>query len=114
MVNPGSFQGARKEFLLAEKAAYKEAVAGGYARDALANIQRRFFKRFLINLPLSVDPTPEELAAVDDDVPEVEYEAPDEDRMLPDEFSVAMKAFEDRQRLIQFREDVSTVVPCLS
>ena len=51
MVNPGTFRGLRKEFLLGEKATYSEAVTGGYAADALANIQRRYFKRFPPELP---------------------------------------------------------------
>ena len=113
MVNPGSFQGTRKEFLLGEKAAYKVAVTGGYARDALSIIQGRFLRRFPIDLSLSVEPTPEELAAVNDETPDLEYEAPDEEKMTPDEFSEATKAFEDRQSLIQFRKDVSNVVLCL-
>jgi hypothetical protein len=115
MVNPGSFRGIRKEFLLGEKPTYSVAVIGGCARDTLANIQRRFLKRFPIDLSDSVDPTPEVLAAIDDDTPDEEYEAPDQEKMTVDEFSEATRVIEDRQRRIQFRKDVSDVVIlCLS
>jgi hypothetical protein len=115
MVNPGSFQGARKEFLFGEKPAYQAAVSGGYARDALAIIQRRFFKRFPIDLPLSDDPTPDALASVNDDTPDDEPEAPDEDLMMaPEEFTAAIEVFKQRQSLIQFRKEVSDIVCCLS
>ncbi len=113
MVNPGSFRGARKDFLLGEKPPYKAAVSGGYARDALATIQRRYFKRFPIDLPDTVDPTPDQLAAIDDDMPDVEHKAPNAENMGLDEFEAAMKAFDDRQRLIQFQKDVSDVFFCL-
>jgi hypothetical protein len=109
MVNPGFFQGARKEFLLGEKAAYNAAVTGGYARDTLAKIQRRF----PIGLPLTVDPSAEELAAFDDNTPDKEDKAPDEENMTPEEFVIAGQAFEERMRLIQFRKEVSDVVLCL-
>jgi hypothetical protein len=39
MVNPGAFQGARKDFLLSQKAEYKAGVLRGYAGDPLAQIQ---------------------------------------------------------------------------
>ena len=107
MVNPGSFQGARKDFLLGEKVAYKAAVTGGYARDALATIQRRFFKCFPIGLPLTVDPSAEELAAIDDDTPDDEEEDPEEKNMTPEEFVVARQAFQERRRLFLFRKAAS-------
>lgn len=114
MVNPGFFQGARKEFLLGEKAAYNAAITGGYARrDTLAKIQRHFLKRFPIGLPLTVDPSAEELAAFDDDTPDKEDEAPEEENMTPEEFVIARQAFEERMRLFQFRKEVSDVVLCL-
>ena len=44
MVNPGAFQGLRKQFLMNEKPTYKAGVLGGYAADALANIQCCYFR----------------------------------------------------------------------
>ena len=75
MVNPGAFQGSRKAFLLSQKADYRDGVVGGYAADALAKIQRKYFKRYPIDLPDLKEPSAEWLAAVDDDAPEVEQEA---------------------------------------
>ena len=44
MVNPGAFQRARKEFLHSQIAKYKAEVLGGYAADALADIQHKYLK----------------------------------------------------------------------
>ncbi|KAF9548608.1 hypothetical protein CPC08DRAFT_593621, partial [Agrocybe pediades] len=72
MVNPGAFQGSRREFLLSQKPYYSNAVVEGYAADAIAVIQRRYFKRYPIDLPHEEEPSPETLAIVDDDAPEHE------------------------------------------
>ena len=72
MVNPGAFQGSQKEFLLSQKPAYKVGVLGGYAADALSQIQCKYFKRYPIDLPHQEEPSVEWLAAVDDDTPDVE------------------------------------------
>ena len=72
MVNPGAFRGSRKEFLMSEKAAYSAGMAGGYGADALVLIQRRYFKRYPVDLPHHEEPTAEHLAAVDDEAPEPE------------------------------------------
>jgi hypothetical protein len=107
MVNPGSFRGPRKEFLVEEKPAYKAAVTGGYMRDTLANIQCQFFKRFLIDMPLNVDPTPQELAAIDDDTPDGEDKVPNPNKLTPEEFEAVSKVFEEMQQLILFQKGVS-------
>ncbi|PPQ84920.1 hypothetical protein CVT26_008766 [Gymnopilus dilepis] len=104
MVNPGSFQGKRKEFLLGEKAAYAAAVEGDYAADAIANIQRRFFKRFPIEMPADEEPTLEFLDAVNDEEADKDPELPRESEMTPEEFAAAMKALEQRAEMIAFRK----------
>lgn len=109
MVNPGAFRGPRREFLLGEKAAYGQAVMEGYTGEAVANIQRRYFKRFPIDLPHDQDPTPEQLQAVDDEEVEPELEEPDPTKMLPEEFKAALSSLEARQKLIEFRKAVSSV-----
>ena len=86
MVNPGVFQGSRKEFLLGERASYSAAVAGGYAVDALALIQRHYFKRYPVELPHTLEPSPEFLAAVDDDAPDDEIPVPDQDQMSEEDY----------------------------
>lgn len=72
MVNPGSFSGRRKAFLDAQKETYAAAVAAGHINDTVADIQRRYFKRFPVTLLHSEEPSEEYLAAVDDDAPDPE------------------------------------------
>ncbi|KAF8958798.1 hypothetical protein BDZ97DRAFT_1596211, partial [Flammula alnicola] len=72
MVNPGAFRGSRKEFLMNEKVNYSPGVAGGYAAEALAIIQRHYFKRYPIDLPHDEEPAAGSLDAVDDDAPDPE------------------------------------------
>lgn len=107
MVNPGAFRGVRKDFLMSEKAAYAAGVEGGYAKDAVANIQRRYFKRFPLDLPHDEDPKPEYLATVDDDGPDNEPEEPDEKSMSPEEYTEAVKKLDERRKLLSFRKAVS-------
>ncbi|KAF9553017.1 hypothetical protein CPC08DRAFT_728206 [Agrocybe pediades] len=104
MVNPGAFQGARKEFLLGEKPAYIAGVQGGYSKDALALIQRRYFKRFPIKLPHDKDPSAEHLAAVDDDEPDPELDPLNEDLMLPEDYTKELERRDERRKQIEFRK----------
>ncbi|PPQ76893.1 hypothetical protein CVT26_000663 [Gymnopilus dilepis] len=104
MVNPGAFRGSRKDFLISQKAEYAEAVIGGYVADALANIQRRYFKRYPPELPHDEEPTPEHLAAVDDDGPDPEMEEPDAEKMSPEDYQQALKALEQRSETIRYRK----------
>ena len=107
MVNPGAFRGSRKEFLMGEKAAYSAAMAGGYGADALALIQRRYFKRYPVDLPHHEEPTAEHLAAVDDDAPEPEPEEPNPENMTKEECEAATKELDRRQTILKFRKAVS-------
>ena len=83
---------------------YKAGVLGGYAADALANIQCKYLKRFPIDLAHSEDPTPEWLAVVDDDVPE---EKPDVLVLDENEYAATVKKLMDRRALLTFRKAVS-------
>ncbi|PPQ76861.1 hypothetical protein CVT26_001499 [Gymnopilus dilepis] len=104
MVNPGAFKGSRKEFLLAQKPAYAEAVTGGFVADALADIQRRYFKRYPVDLSHETEPTEEHLAAVDDDEADPEPQHPNQEAMSENEYEVAIKAWEERTELIRYRK----------
>ncbi|KAF9470937.1 hypothetical protein BDN70DRAFT_939316 [Pholiota conissans] len=106
MVNPGAFRGARKEFLMREKANYSAGVAGGYAADALAQIQRRYFKRFPIDLPHDEDPPAAILESIDDDAadPVPEVVEPDPQRLTIEEFAAALEQIEARRKLLHFRK----------
>jgi len=107
MVNPGTFQGSRKDFLLGEIPAYSAGVTGGYAADALALIQRRYFKRYPLDLPHTVEPSAESLAAVDDNAADVDVPEPDQDSMSDEEYQAAMKRLAERQKLFSYRKAVS-------
>ncbi|PPR07728.1 hypothetical protein CVT26_003721 [Gymnopilus dilepis] len=104
MVNPGAFQGARKIFLMGEKDAYSQAVDEGYIAEGIAKIQRRFFKRFPIDLPDNVDPSPEELAKVDDEEIEPDYPEPERDKMSEAEYEAALKTLDERRKRVAFRK----------
>jgi len=106
MVNPGAFQGSRKEFLLSQKAKYKDGVVGGYAADALADIQRRYLKRYPIELPHLEEPTPEWLAAIDDDAPDVEQEEPDIIALGEERYTAVVEQLKARRSLLNFRKAV--------
>jgi len=115
MVNPGSFGLSRKTFLISQKPAYSAGVVGGYAADALGVIQRKYHKRFPIDLPHDEEPSEEWLASVDDDEPYPEQLAPDIETLGEEEYARAMEALEKRQKLVAFRQAVSDHVDaCLS
>lgn len=106
MVHPGAFRGSRKEFLTGEKAAYNAGVDGGYAADALATIQRRYLKRYPIDLPHEDEPTADFLAAVDDNTPDAELPPPDEEAST-EEYEAEVERRRRRGKLVDFRKAVS-------
>lgn len=105
MVNPGAFQGSRKQFLLAEKAGYADALKTGTANDFLTDLTRRYFKRYPADLDHDVEPSAEHLDAVRDDAPDPEI--PEPDPALPaDELAVAQAKYAELQKTIVFRVKV--------
>ena len=109
MVNPGSFGPSRKAFLISQKPAYSAGVVGGYAADALAAIQRKYHKRFPIDLPHDEEPSEESMASVDDEEPNPEQAAPDIETLSEEEYACAMEALEKRRTLVAFRQAVSNL-----
>jgi len=107
MVNPGAFQGLRKQFLMNEKPTYKAGVLGGYAADALANIQRHYFRRFPVDLPHDQEPTVEFLANVNDNAPDKVEEVVDLDDLTPGEVEAAVAKMKERRKTVEFRKAVS-------
>ncbi|PPR07162.1 hypothetical protein CVT26_012668, partial [Gymnopilus dilepis] len=77
MPTPEAFQGLRKAFLEGEREGYKNSVANNTYKDFVMDVVRRYLKRFPLKLADDEEPTPEELAAVDD-------AEPDEERLYPD------------------------------
>jgi hypothetical protein len=107
MVNPGAFQGSQREFLLAEKPAYAAGVDGGYAADALAVIQRRYFKRYPMTLSHVEEPTAVFLAVVDDNAPDPEEHVPDPDTMSEELYEHESIEAESRRVQFVYRKAVS-------
>ena len=106
MVNPGSFTGLRKQFLDSQQAIYAAAVKGKYVADAVADIQRRYFKRFPITLPHTEDPTQESIDSVDDDAPDPELKPPVLDGLEPDAQARAQRVYEFSIAELKMRKDV--------
>lgn len=81
---PWFFAGLRKMFLLDQLPVYEKAVREGWANDFVADVLRRYFKHFPIDLDHSTEPTPEWLAQVDD-------KAADPDVLLSEELVELLK-----------------------
>jgi len=112
MVNPGAFQGSRKDFLTSKKEEYRAAMQDGVGADVLASIQRQYFKRYPVDFPHDEEPTAEVLAAVDDDLPDQETQAPNSSTMNDDEYAAALKALGMRRKTLVFRKAVSSSLCC--
>lgn len=107
MVNPGAFSGSRKAFLHDQREAYAIAVTNGHVADTVADIQRRYFKRYPITLAHDQEPSDEWLSQVNDHAPDTELKAPDADEMSLEDWQVAAEQYDAQMRDIKSRKDVS-------
>lgn len=105
-MNPGAFQISCKDFLLAQKAAYAQAVAGRFMRDCIADIQCRYFKCYPIDYPHEQEPTSDMMLGVNDDAAEPEPPMPDPTIMTEDEYKLAEEAFEKRCLAVRYWKEV--------
>lgn len=106
MVNPGAFKGSRKEFLLAQADLFADAVIHSHVLDTIADIQRRYFKRYPPSLPHDEEPTAEWLASVDDNAPDDEIFPPHRGEMDEEEYNKALAQYSEMLAAIQSRKDV--------
>lgn len=106
MVNPGAFSGSRRDFLDSQKDIYSNAVSANLVADTVADIQRRYFKRFPITLPHDQEPTQEWMDQVDDGAPEPDTLPPDPETMGPDAYIQASLDYETLKKNIKMRKDV--------
>lgn len=106
MVNPGSFTGRRKDFLDSQQEIYAAAAAGGHVADIVADIQRRYFKRFPITLSHTQEPSQESLDAVDDHAPDPELSQPQVDGLSPEAAARAVRVYELQKAELKMRKDV--------
>ena len=101
----------RKMFLDSQQAAYDAAAEEDDVADIVANIQRRYFKRFPLTLLHSQDPTPEHLASVDDDAPDPELTPPPQDNENPEAYARACHVSEFQIQELKMRKAVSVSLP---
>lgn len=106
MVNPGAFTGSRRSFLADQQSLYAAAVTGNHVADTVADIQRRYFKRYPMSLPHDQEPTEEWLAQVDDTLPDPEFKAPDMDAMDHDAYVRESLQYDELARNLKMRKDV--------
>ena len=111
MVNPGGFAGLRKQFLDSQQAAYDAAAQEDDVADIVADIQRRYFKRFPVTLLHSQEPTPEHLASVDDNAPDPELTPPPQDKENPEAYARARRVYEFQIQELKMRKAVSISLP---
>lgn len=106
MVNPGSFLGSRGDFIKAQTALYASAVKDNHVADTVANIQRRYLKRFPVTLPDNEEPSDEWLAQVDDDAPDKEIHPPDTSSLEKDAAVKALAEYTDLVARTKFKKEV--------
>lgn len=109
MVNPGGFQGSRKIFLDDQQDLYAAAVEENHAADAVADIQRRYFKRFPLSLPHTQEPTEEFLAAVDDDAPDPDLLPPQQGTLSDEVYARDRRVYELQVAELKMRKAVRTL-----
>lgn len=114
MVNPGSFTGLRRQFLDSQSDIYAAAVKEKHVADTVADIQRRYFKRFPLTLSHSEEPTKEFLDSVDDDAPDAELAPPVLDGLEPDASARAVRVYELRVAELKMRKEVCDFFTTLS
>ena len=108
MVNLGGFQGLRKKFLDNQQDFYAAAVDDNHAADAVADIQRRYFKRFPVTLSHTEEPTEESLAAVDDNAPDPEFNPPQQGTLSDEAYARAQRVYEFQIAELKMRKAVRT------
>lgn len=106
MPNPGSFPGARGEFLKAQLDLYAEAVRDGHIADTIADIQRRYFLRWPVTLPHDQEQLQERLDNVDDSAIGDDLDAPNVDGMSPEEASRALADHDKLLKEFKLRKEV--------
>ncbi|PPR04509.1 hypothetical protein CVT24_013115 [Panaeolus cyanescens] len=100
MVNPGTFRGQRKTYLLSRKPDYEAAYDNSTQEDCIANIVQVYFRMFPPEMPLDYDPTDEEIEAnlAKELVEQVE---PHIDRLSASEYEQEMAVWNTRKQTIQ-------------
>ena len=107
MPHPGAFKGGRLKFLQDELTEYTKAVINDRAEDFALDVIRRFFKRYPLDLQDDLEPTPDMLANLNDDEPDEEPQPPSKENMTLEEYDIEMKNFEQLQRRLTKKTEVS-------
>ena len=102
--------GLGKEFPLEEKESYSTAIKEDYKKDALMNIQCRYFKQFPINLPHNVEPSNEYLASVNNDMADSEPAEPNKDKLSADEYEKELAKLEEQEKPIIYWQGICFIL----
>lgn len=109
MVNPGGFQGLRKKFLDDQQELYAAAVEDKHVANVVADIQRRYFKRFPVTLSHTQEPSEESLAAVDDDAPDPDLLPPQQGTLSDEAYARARRVYELQVAELKMRKAVRII-----
>ncbi len=107
MVHPGTFQGKHKHFLMSKREGYVQAVQEDRAAEQIADVFRRYIKRFPISMPDNVEPSDEDLAKIDDSALDPETVVPDESSLPLDQYAKIFTEMEAEGALLIYRLNVS-------
>ncbi len=95
--------------MLGERELYAKAVADGRAKDQLMDVVRRYFKRYPVSLVNNIEPSPEDLANIDDAAPDKEMPAPNENSLSAKEYGRQLVLYKAEQATLDLRIGVSVL-----
>ncbi|KAL0568468.1 SERTA domain-containing protein 3 [Marasmius crinis-equi] len=99
-----AFTGQRAEFLDSKREGYVEALKTGTGRDFIAGVVRQFSNHWPPEMLMEVERSAEELASVDDSLPQPDVGPPNPDTMEPAEYHEKLSAYNDRKTIVALRK----------
>ncbi|KAK7024587.1 SERTA domain-containing protein 3 [Paramarasmius palmivorus] len=110
MVAHSSFEGSRAVFLDSHHDSYAVAAQEGWIKDFIADLGRRYMKRYPASLAHNVEPSEEHLQSVNDDAPDPESLCPvQRPGQSDEEYHQAVRKHEIEKDITSFRLGVSRV-----
>ncbi|KAK7016443.1 hypothetical protein VNI00_018880 [Paramarasmius palmivorus] len=109
MPHPGAFLGTRYIFLLRHLEEYRKAVEEGW-EEFFADLIPCYHRRYPETLEHNVEPPPEDLENVNDDMPEVEFTPPvRKEGQSNEDFAKAKADYESLKKRVAYRIEVSVM-----
>ncbi|KAK7047255.1 hypothetical protein VNI00_006922 [Paramarasmius palmivorus] len=104
MARRAAFKGSRLEFLTTHLDEYRKAADEGCDSEVIADITRRYLKRYPETLEHNVEPSSEHLATVNDDVADAELVPPVRKEGQSDQdFEKALAEYDAMKKRVAFR-----------